>query len=241
MQTMSVQNLDSKAQDFRRILPLGIVSIILGSVLYVQAQAFQNLDFEAATVPQTQAPGLVNVTAALPGWNAFAGPDQLTHVLFNEETLGTTSVSLLGTNGPGPLGKSIEGAYSVLLQGKETAPGASISQTAVVPALTQSILFMAQPDVVPETLLVSLGSQNIPVFTLGTGPNYTLYGGDIPPPFAGQLEELQFSAPDSFTGPNDWVIDSITFSPNPIPEPRHVDNDVLWGGSSCLRQMECRQ
>src|SRR5882724_5781885 len=151
-----------------------ILAVIISPILSALGQgAFQNLNFEAATIPQTQAFGPVNVTAALPNWSVFLGTFQLTQVLFNDEDLGTTSVSLLGTNGTIGI-KSIQGGFSVLLQGGVTATDASISQTGLVPALTESIMFKAQPGF--GLLDVSLGGQNILVLTLATTPNYTLYG-----------------------------------------------------------------
>ena len=53
---------------------------------------------------------------------------------------------------------------------------------------------------------------------VGTGPNYTLYGADISA-WAGQTEELTFSALQSSFGLNDWIIDDISFSQTAVPEP----------------------
>ena len=175
---------------------------------------FQNLDFEAANIQQTQAPGFVNVTDALPSWTVYYGTSQQSQVIYNTIALGSTEVSLHGTNGGGA--NSIEGGFSVFLQGGLTATDASIRQTSLVPVFAESILFKAQPG--SESLLVSLGGQNIPFFVLVTGPNYTLYGGDVSA-FANQTLELKFSALHEVNGPNWWNIDSIEFSPNAIPEP----------------------
>src|SRR6266478_10051714 len=186
---------------------------------------FQNLNFEAATVPQSQSPGLVNTTDALPGWNAFIGTNAQSQVNFNNPSLGTTWISLLGTNGPsGSL--SIEGGYSVLLQGGIvfTTSGfvpmdASISQVGLVPATAQSIQFKAQAS----TTLgkeVSLNGLSIALQAIFTGPNYTLYGGDVSS-FAGQTVNLEFTSQyvSGSTPPNNWNIDSIIFSNQPVPEP----------------------
>jgi len=112
---------------------------------------------------------------------------------------------------------AIEGNFGVLLQGGTTATDVSIRQSSLVPVLTESILFKAD-SMGPMSL--SLGGQNIPFVALGTGPNYTLYGGDIPVSFAGQIEQLEFSVPQGVGGNNAWNLDSIVFSTNSVPEPR---------------------
>jgi len=52
---------------------------------------------------------------------------------------------------------------------------------------------------------------------LSNGANYVIYGADISS-FAGQNLELEFSAP-RYAFDNNWNIDSIRFSNQPIPEP----------------------
>jgi hypothetical protein len=65
--------------------------------------------------------------------------------------------------------------------------------------------------------LVSLGGQNVPFFALSTVAPYTiLYGGDISA-FAGQSEQLMFSALQGEN--NGWNIDDIQFSSSSVPEP----------------------
>jgi hypothetical protein len=67
--------------------------------------------------------------------------------------------------------------------------------------------------------VVSLGGQNLSYFALSNGPNYTLYGGNIPSAFAGKSEQLMFSA---LEGENFWEIDDIQFSSSPVPEPSEL-------------------
>jgi hypothetical protein len=78
-------------------------------------------------------------------------------------------------------------------------------------------MFKAQPE--DGTLTVSLGGVTVPYFALSTGPNYTLYGGDVSA-FAGQTVELDLSlsrAPGAdYSNLN---VDSIEFSASTIPEP----------------------
>ena len=180
-----------------------------------RSQGFVNLNFESAIITPDPSspyyPNAVYASNAIPGWTAtgFIGPND---ILYNSASLGSTSVSILGTNGIPP---AIDGAYSVLLYGGDTATSASINQTAIVPVSADSLLFKAQGS--GGTLLVSLGGQNISFFTLSTGSNYTLYGGNIPTGFNGQNEQLMFSA---LAGENNaWNIDDIQFSSLPVPEP----------------------
>src|ERR1043165_7171987 len=66
--------------------------------------AFRNLDFESATVPVSQPPSPnpsvpdVGVAAALPGWSVFIGTNQMSAVLYNNQTLDTSAVALLRNN-----------------------------------------------------------------------------------------------------------------------------------------------
>ncbi len=69
------------------------------------------------------------------------------------------------------------------------------------------------------SLLVSLSGQNIPFSVISTELNYTLYGGNIST-FAGQVEQLTFTAPNGNN--NFWEIDDIQFSSSPVPEPSEL-------------------
>jgi hypothetical protein len=182
---------------------------------YCFSQGFINLDFEEAViVPDSSnpySPNAVYASDAIPGWTptGFTGP---TWVLYNTASAGSTSVSILGTSGFPP---ALDGLFSVYLYGGGTAASASISQTGLVPVGTESLLFEAQ-QFGAGTLQVFLGNQNISFSALSTGANYTLYGGNIPLAFAGQSEQLMFSA---LEGENFWNIDDIQFSSTAVPEP----------------------
>jgi hypothetical protein len=78
-----------------------ILSAVIVSVSLTHGQgAFQNLDFEGANVSQTQSPGNVNVTDALPGWNAYVLYLQ-TQMGFDDVNVatGVPQIVLVGTNG----------------------------------------------------------------------------------------------------------------------------------------------
>jgi hypothetical protein len=185
---------------------------------------FVDLNFEQATIVYDPSNTLgVYARDAIPGWtvgNDFLGTND---ILYNELSLGAPSVSLCGPNSEGNLSPTpapLDGTYSIDLYGGvpgETYPqlGISLSQTALVPVGAESIFFIGKSF--SGTLLVSLGGQNITYTAVSTGPDYTLYGGNIPPVFAGQIETLTFNAPIGAN--NYWELDDIQFSASPVPEP----------------------
>jgi hypothetical protein len=196
------------------------------------SQGFINLNFEGATIiPDPSSPyypDAVYASDAIPGWTAtgFIGP---TDILYNSASLGSTSVSILGTNGYPP---ALDGDFSVYLYGGGTAPSASISQTGVVPLSAESILFDAQGT--GGTLVVSLGGQDISFAPISTAIGYTVYGGNIPLGEVGQSEQLMFSALEGLN--NFWEIDDIQFSTSPVPEPSALALCALGGLSLVWRR-----
>jgi len=186
-----------------------------------QAQAFQNLGFEAATaVPIPDDPGGdIYFSQAFPGWMGFVGATQESAAGYNSTFLCCSQVSLWG--GPSRPDLAIAGTFSVGLHGARDHNGqladTAIAQTGLVPAVAQSLLFKAQ-GVGPFS--VALGGQSLPIIPLLTRPNYTLFGADVTG-WAGQTSELRFTAVGS-PGFNFVVFDAIEFSPEPIPEPSAV-------------------
>jgi hypothetical protein len=180
-------------------------------------QGFVNLDFEdAVIVPDPSSsyyPFAVYASDAIPGWTAYIGTAVQSDIIYNELSLGAPTVAIFGTNGVPP---ALDGAYSIdLYGGSGPSTGVSISQTELVPADAASIFFIATGGDGP--LLVSLGGQNIAFSAISTGPNHTLYGGNIPSALAGQSEQLTFLALPGVN--NYWEIDDIQFSPSSVPEP----------------------
>ena len=195
-----------------------IASQVVSVSLVISALAqgtFQNLNFEQANPISAGDPGapyFVTATSALPYWRVCYGGVQETQVSYNAVSTGATQVTLVSTDIP--LYDAIDGSYSVLLQGIVPGSEASISQTGMIPSATETLLFEAQPGIGP--LDVQLGTQIIPLSTVGSGPNYALYAADISA-WAGDTEELTFSAIGGSY--NNWELDDITFSPNAVPEP----------------------
>jgi hypothetical protein len=178
---------------------------------------FVNLNFESANLPilfPGQYGGQVPVTNALPGWQAFLGTDLQSTVWYNEATIGSAAVWVVGPNFE--FWSPIEGNFTVLL----TAGGgnsASISQTGFIPSATKSL--QARIVTGPENFHFSLGGVMIPMSELSSNPDYTLYGGDVSA-FANQIAELRITAPTTPSNPSyGFRLDSIVFSSQPIPEP----------------------
>jgi len=202
---------------------LCLVAVSFAPVRHASGQEFQNLDFESAVITPDPSslyyPNAVYASNAIPGWTAvgFLSPND---ILYDDLSLGATSVTICGTNSPNSP-SALDGMFSIDLYGGVEGPtaGASISQTGLVPDDALSILFIAQGVAPPAggVLLVSLGGQNIAFSTVSTGPNYSTYGGNIPADLAGQVEPLTFTAPQGEN--NYWEIDDIQFSPSPVPEP----------------------
>jgi hypothetical protein len=187
---------------------------------------FLNLDFESASlpvVPPGQDGGLVSSLDAIPGWTAYYATSQTTQVLHNGVSLGAVNISILGPN----YGTSqiLQGNNSVALQSgllfSSTRAVAAIAQTGTIPVSALSLQFLAKQIFFgdPTQLVVSIAGQNVPIVALSTTANYAVYGADVSG-FSGQTTELRIAALPTAESPyNSFVIDSISFSAQPIPEP----------------------
>lgn len=207
----------------RRCLPY---IAFLATYTFAHGQGtFVNLNFESANLPVLfpgQQGGLVPVTNALPGWQAFLGTDPQSTVWYNTPTISSDAVIwIVGPNFQ--FWNPIEGNFTVALAAGSGGTGflsASLSQTGLVPSTTKSL--QAKIVTGPEDFVFSLGGVAIPMYALSISPDYTLYGGEVSA-FAGQTAELRITAPsmpsDPFYG---FRLDSIVFSPNQVPEPSTV-------------------
>jgi PEP-CTERM motif len=177
-----------------------------------QAQGtFQNLDFESASIPNgTQVGSMVPTASGLPGWSAAIissnGTFQLSQVDYDFLSLSGGGYVCINDTNTGFGFVPLQGKFSAYLIGGPNIPDstfytAQISQSGLVPSGTQ-------------TLFVDVYTYGTFVVTLG---GHTLYGADISA-FAGQTEQLSFSAPPTGV-PNGVELDKIIFSQNSIPEP----------------------
>ena len=171
-----------------------------------RGQGFLNLNFESAkNLPGNPGNGtLVSAANALPDWTAYQGGVALANVYYLSNSLGNVSGAV-----------ELEGG-SLALSGNFSAAlyeGGTISQTGLVPSNAESLQFEASSLYV--VLQVTLGGQSLSFSTLSEGPDYVVFGANIPAGMDGQTEALTFSAPSAVGA----LIDNIEFSPMSVPEP----------------------
>lgn len=183
-----------------------------------QGQGFVNLDFENATVTPTPVNGFggtVSAAAAFPSWIVGGGGSFL-NVLYNNVTLGSPAIALMGPNFPNGVGFApLQGSYSVWLYYDNPTTAATpptISQTGLIPANAQSITFLAGEF--RGDPIVTLNGINIPLVSISGGR----MAGNISA-FAGSTAQLTFSLSSDVTGDNFLYFDDIQFSSSPVPEP----------------------
>ena len=214
------------------------VAVMLIAGIRADAQGtFQNLGFESANVaPGIVAYGGIPASVALPYWTVTVNGTETTVGcnVFNEFSPSVALISPGSDAGFIP----IAGTYDVVLDAAGPNPvGASgyaaISQSGLIPAGTQSLLFDAtqSPTTSSGILTVMLGNQVVPITPVATesfaGGSYSLYKANISA-WADQTAQLTFTAlaPSGFEEWNAWFIDDISFSPNAVPEPSSL---VLMG------------
>ena len=206
----------------------------------LQAQGFANLNFAGADIQNGTAAGsLISITNAIPGWIGYIGTSQQTSVLYNSLYTGTSVLAILGTNSP--VSGNIPGNnYTIVLQagsGGDLSETASIAQTALIPASAESIEFTASFPY-GAGWQVAINGQVIPVSEIGSvNSYYNIYAGNISA-FAGNIDQLEFTALTS-SGPSvNLYLDNISFSSNPVPEPRVFRLVTL---ASLFLMWRCRQ
>ena len=207
---------------------LGFTLMFLLLVISAHAQGtFQNLGFESGTL--VPIPGDPNdrfyFSDAFPGWTGYAGTTPITGILYDNETVTSANISLVGKNGPF-IGNVIAGQYTALLQAGGSFGSfvdTSIAQVGLVPADAQMLLVKAAG----VNLSASFAGQGIPLVPIGSGANYTLFAGDISG-FSGQIGELRLSSLSTPGSPvNSVFVDSLAFTA--VPEPRILCVEVLGG------------
>jgi hypothetical protein len=199
----------------RRIAIVAAVSIFTISAC---GQGFINLNFESAYSLPGNPPRpngeSVSVTNATPGWTAYGAGEPYLDIYYvsNYFSGAATDVELEG----GSL--ALSGEFSVGLY-----QNGSISQTGSVPAEAASLQFEAEdPEsnpgtLVPSDLNVTLGGQSLIYSLLSEGPDYSIYGANIPSSLDGQTEALAFACEGPGSG--NVLLDNIEFSPMSVPEP----------------------
>ncbi len=181
------------------------LAVVLTGVCAFAQGTFQNLDFEQANdVPLPD--GLLLTVDAFPGWTVYASSVPQQFVSLDGIVEGLTVAALAAT--PGLV---LDGNFSAMLAGSGLGTAnASIGQSGVIPAGTESLRFLAS-----GLFSVSFAGHPLQLQDLGTGLSFgEFYGADVSA-YAGQSGQLLFQA-----GPGGiYEIDDISFSAQPIAEP----------------------
>jgi len=214
--------------DKKRLL---LVLVFAVSQFHTRGQGtFINMNFESANVPiipNGQAGTDVGVTEGIPGWLAYLGSSQTSQMLHNDISIFSARVGILGPDWNNSFGIGvIEGNYSAVIQAGQSSLdpiSASISQTGQFPGSAKSIrlktkLIFADPANQFQQFELKIAGQNVALLPLSVTSGYTLFGGDISA-FAGLTGELKISATPTPYEYYSFVVDSIVFSNQPIPEP----------------------
>jgi len=199
------------------------MSLSFGSA---KAGPFNNLDFEDSPLPTNAPPSLSEPTSLLfPSWTLRIGDSVQSEAYLNTVVLAGPAAALFTL----PTPDAVLGTRTLYLQSWVNVP-VSIAQVGSVPGESRSIRFWArnsafnQERLPPGPFDLQMDGQSIPLVPLASSPNGTnldvLYGGDISA-WDGMTSELRLSlltiADPRYTG---WaVVDAISFSSLPVPEP----------------------
>lgn len=217
-----------------------LIACLVGflAITSVNAQGtFQNLGFESAS--PVAIPGdsyqRVQFDSAFPGWVGYVGGGQQSAALSNSYFLDSSGIAIIDTDWPdyfGPPIGVIAGRYTALLQAgvtgvNNTPADTTLSQTGLVPVNAESLRFrtFATPF---GSVRVLLGGQQLSLFPLTSGANYTVFGADIHS-WQGQVAQLDFTviAQRPHVVNINIFLDSIEFSTQPIPEPGVIGLSAL--------------
>jgi hypothetical protein len=166
----------------------------------------------------------------------------------NEIELDTDDVALFASDTYS--GIVLEGTHSAYLQAWFTGNGVSISQAGDVPAATSSIRFLARNPYYaafpfpPGVFDLRLNGESIPLVPLGSTSDGevldVMYAGDASG-WAGANADLRISVFSGYPGRViGWaVLDAISFSPEPIPEPIGGGGFVGLMGALSTRRRRC--
>ncbi len=212
--------------------------LILCALIKADAQgAFQNLDFELASVapaPANYTPSdaynPISAASAFPDWTVSEDGTICTAVWGSPAALDETSVALV-SGGSNP----IQGNYSVQLTAYANAPSglyksSSISQTGLIPIGSQSIQFLIpsppQAGRVPPNPEVTINGTAIGLTVLSQFGGVMTMGGNVGA-FAGDTVNLSFvcQATPGASFPADenyFNLDGIQFSSTAVPEPNSI-------------------
>ncbi len=209
--------------------------VFLASVNGLLAQGFINTTFERPLFPQPPAPSgspqFLDWATWAPGWSHSSGSD--TGVLYYEHPHFGISQWYLLVRNPGSLnyGGPLAGSYSLAMHSgylnnqdfNSPWTEAFISQTAVVPADTLSLRFLAS-----QPISVQANGTPVPLIFLGGNQwagDFSAYAG-----LSTELKIMNTTTPGNLGVPP-TILDNITFSNTPVPEPAGIALFLLGAGA----------
>jgi|GEM_PF-2433248 len=185
-----------------------------------KAWAFVNLNFESAVVVSNDPNfGFLDWSLAVPGWSHSSGSDT-SIVYYQDIHLASTQWFLLADDTlSGTIGDySLQGRYSMMLHSgyASSSPSpwvdAAIWQTGLIPSGTQSFTLQAEGD-----FSVYVNGNLIPMnFMSGN-----VYTGNISN-YAGTTSEIKIAHTVPAAQYSSVLVDNISFSTTPAPEPSRM-------------------
>ena len=206
------------------------------------SQTFQNLGFESAVISGSG--GIIDWNAAMPGWTGRIGAADPPLLHYNDQCLSPcTSIALVDQPGFN-WGNPILGTYSVILSAGFDLGNryeSSIAQAGLIPSDAKSVRFFGRFNG-PQSPIVSVAGQALPLYTLNQLGNSTFYGADLSA-FAGQTAELRFTVATDYAtvlqgGGSRLMLDAISFSATPVPEPSVVSLLLLIGAGMLVLRID---
>ncbi len=200
-----------------------VASFALSQLQWASGQNFTDLNFASATVvPVNGSDTFIEFSPAFPGWTGYIGTNVATEAVYNETALDSSGISLLGN----PVFPGYEATLQAgfLLNQPGTSVDTSLSQTGLIPAGTQSLLFSGSYQGQANGFAVTLNGQTLPLITVSIGYSsvFVEYGANISA-WAGQTATLAFTVfpQQPHTDDNYLNLADIRFSdlPVPVPEP----------------------
>ena len=188
---------------------LGCLGTIVTGLCASAQGTFENLDFEQAKVDFIPGGlGWIYATNALPGWTVYFNGTPQQYASYNGVNAPAVA-GILDSNNIGLL--PFDGKFSAILGGSGVVNGtAAIGQSGLIPTSDKSLGFLAIGK-----FSVFFAGHSLLLQPLGNGPNFSeIYGADISA-YAGEYGQLLFQA----GGGGGYILDDITFSTQPVPEP----------------------
>jgi hypothetical protein len=203
---------------YMRFRPLAY-SVVASSALlqWASGQDFTNLEFDSAVVVPIGG-SVIEFSPAFPGWTGYIGTNVATEAIYNEIYLDSSGISLYGDPAVPIFEATLQAGY--LLNAPGISVDTTLSQTGLIPAGTQSLLFDGSFDGQANGFAVTLNGQTLSLVPLSTDSSFTVYGASINA-WAGQTATLAFTVfpQQPHTGDNYLTLSDIQFSDSPVPEP----------------------